>query len=257
MFQRISFIFATLFFTGACAAPLEIHPGEDGRPEIRVVRLKWSNVHIIAGKEGPVLVDAGSPVDEDFTALRLALKDMGKRPSDIQLIILTHGHGDHAGGARRLRRESGAPIMMGAGDTGMAAAGKNKPLKTMSLMARMLKPFVDFPYPKFQPDVLIAPGKSAELTRYGLEGRVVSTPGHTDGSLVVVLPGGDAFVGDMVLGGYMGGGLLPASPGRHYFHDDAPRAENHLRELLRNGTKRFYPGHGGPITARAMRKWLN
>jgi hypothetical protein len=69
--------------------------------------------------------------------------------------------------------------------------------------------------------------------------------------LSVVLASGDALVGDMVSGGYLGGAVRPEEPTRHYFHDDCRAAESHLAELVNGGTKRLFLGHGGPVDAAA------
>ncbi|MCU0477548.1 MAG: MBL fold metallo-hydrolase [Chloroflexi bacterium] len=69
------------------------HAGErisaPGDPvEVRLVRLRWSNVYLLLG-ERPIVVDAGSPGDE--TAILAGLAAAGRRPRDLAAIVLTHG----------------------------------------------------------------------------------------------------------------------------------------------------------------------
>lgn len=86
------------------------------------------------------------------------------------------------------------------------------------------------------------------LAPWGIDGEVIAMPGHTAGSLVVRLSNQAAFVGDMILGGSLGGALSPHSPGEHYFHADQPQNRRNIAELVKQGVETFYLGHGGPVT---------
>lgn len=62
----------------------------------------YTSVFLIAAKEGNALVDCGtygSDVDESILP---ALRAFGLRLDDIRYLILTHSHGDHAGGLERM-----------------------------------------------------------------------------------------------------------------------------------------------------------
>lgn len=67
---------------------------------ITTIRLAWSNAHLIIGDRA-VLFDAGSPGDE--RVILDALGSAGIRARDLALIILGHGHADHAGAAAAVR----------------------------------------------------------------------------------------------------------------------------------------------------------
>jgi hydroxyacylglutathione hydrolase len=199
-----------------------------------------TNAFVIMG-ERPILVDTGW--GDSPEALEEALADVGVRPDDLALVVLTHGHGDHAGGAAWLRTVSRAPLVSHAADVEMLAAGHNRELVPMSFLGRMLHGLSDQPFPPVAPDILV--DAQLDLRPYGVEGTVVAVPGHTPGSLAILLPGGDAVVGDMVRGGL----LSSTSPARHFFHDDCTAAEGHLAELIERGARRLYVGHGGPLDA--------
>ena len=62
----------------------------------------YTSVFLIRTKQGNALVDCAtydSDVDEIIIS---ALKDLGLSLHDIKYLILTHNHGDHAGGAKRI-----------------------------------------------------------------------------------------------------------------------------------------------------------
>jgi glyoxylase-like metal-dependent hydrolase (beta-lactamase superfamily II) len=72
-----------------------------------LIRIKGaiSNCYLLLG-ERPVLVDTGAP--GDLKHILAAFKSAGIAPGDLSLILLTHGHSDHAGCAAELKRRSGA-----------------------------------------------------------------------------------------------------------------------------------------------------
>ena len=208
------------------------------------MELSIANAYVVYGTR-PILIDSGPANSADDLAR--GLREMGIAPGSLALVILTHGHADHAGGARRVHDEWHTPVLVGGGDASMVRAGHNRPLRPTSITARLIRPFVDDPFNGFEPDLGLI--DHLDLRPYGVEGEVISTPGHTPGSLVVLLANGDAFVGDLFAAGYLGGALFPHSPGTHYFHDDRAAAERQICAMIRRGARRLFLGHGGPVSA--------
>src|ERR1700739_4036664 len=70
---------------------------------VRVVQLPLSisNAYLLLG-DRPVLVDAGRPGEEE--KLLHSLHEHGIAPSDLSLVVLTHGHTDHAGSVNAVSR---------------------------------------------------------------------------------------------------------------------------------------------------------
>jgi len=227
-----------------CAAAVDPPPA----PDVLTFKLGLSNLHAIRGSR-VVLVDAGSR--GDLTRLETELARAGIAWKDVSALIVTHAHSDHAGLAAEIRRRSGAPIVLGRGDAPMARAGRHDDLQPTNFTAAVLKRFaIDPTFEAFEPDVLV--DAVQRLDRFGVAGRVVPMPGHTPGSLVIELDDGRSFVGDMILGGYLGGALWPGRAGEHYFHADRQRNLDNIHTLLRGRTRLFYLGHGGPVTRESV-----
>ena len=78
----------------------------------------------------------------------------------------------------------------------------------------------------------------------GLAGRVLSVPGHTAGSLVLVV-GDAAFVGDLFRGAIVGQSAVT-----HFYMCDLADNRQDMRDLLDAypAVKTFFTGHFGPVT---------
>jgi hydroxyacylglutathione hydrolase len=221
-------------------------PHVDG-PQIVQIVLPMANVFLIKSAR-PILIDAGGPEDAE-TILRVLAAE-GIKPRELGLIVLTHAHADHAGAAAALQAITGAPVALGGGDYGMAAAGRNGDLHPVGLEASLLLPFVSPPFAPFKPDVRI--DNILPLEPWGVAGKVVSMPVHTPGSVVVQLDNGEAFVGDLLRGGSLGGMINPGTPMDHYFQPNPAKAREHACDLVGIGIRRFHVGHGGPLDADAV-----
>ncbi len=215
--------------------------------QIVPLRLHLSNAYLVLG-DRPILVDTGSPGEDDVLTRMLA--KAGVAIHDLALILLTHGHSDHAGSAAALQRASQAPVAIHSADAHMLANGRNDELRPTSLEARMIRPWVDRPFPPLQPDRLLTAAQlqaGHDLTAFGVNAQVIATPGHTAGSISLLFPQGEMIVGDLFMGGWMGGAISPHRPNVHYFVDDhtAFRASRQL--VLRHRPTELLVGHGGPL----------
>jgi hydroxyacylglutathione hydrolase len=211
---------------------------------------KYSNIYLLRGTS-VALVDAGAPGDAD--ALREALAERGLRPSDVRLVVLTHGHADHAGTARFLQ-QNGAKVVLGRGDEPMTRAGHNDEMSSTGVLGVLLKPFVRFPFDPFAPDVIV--DDELDLSAHGLPGiRVKRMPGHTRGSVVVFVGGREVITGDLMLGGAFGLPSATRDVGEHYYQHDRTLAHCNVQALLDLGIDRFHLGHGGTVEREAVLRW--
>lgn len=213
------------------------------------IRLSISNAFLVKG-ERPVLIDTGCPGDTD--ALLAALAREGVAPADLALILHTHGHRDHAGGTARVKGVTAAPAAVHPADADMLVRGANRPLIPATLTGRLIRPFVDRPFPPSTPDLALE--ESTDLKAYGLAARILGTPGHTAGSVSVLFDSGEAVAGDLLIGGYLGGLLAPHVPGYPYFLEDRAELRASIRKLLGHSPSRIYVGHGGPLSGDDVRK---
>ena len=184
------------------------------------------------------------------------LSKQGLTFQDIKGIVITHAHVNHAGGAAELRERSRAPII--AHEDDLPYYKREAPMRFCPT-GRVGRYFLRTPLPHqsyaaFEPDVLLSDGHSLDLSKFGIAGTVRHTPGHTKGSVSVVLEGHEALVGDLVASGILIGGVMRLGRAiRPPFEDDPRAVREELLRLVNAGVARFYMGHGGPLNAREVR----
>ncbi|MEE9616635.1 MAG: MBL fold metallo-hydrolase, partial [Anaerolineae bacterium] len=207
---------------------------------------KSTNVFLIQGDGGSILVDTGIPGRADRILARLA--ERGVAPSDIRLILLTHGHIDHFGSAAELRERTGASIAIHALDAeavrqGIHLPGSLNPTHWLVALGMRIPGVADPDHaPAFEPEIVFE--DEWRLDKYSVAGQVILTPGHTPGSISVLLDSGEAIVGDLVMGQLMG---LIRKPGPPIVAWDLERNQESVRRLAALSPRVVYVGHGGPF----------
>lgn len=215
--------------------------------KITRIKLNFSNAYLVQDRH-TILVDTGMPGEE--RKILMAAEQAGVKVGDIRLILHTHGHVDHAGSTAALAKMLGVPTAAHRGDETLLRSGRMNPLQPLRLEARLIRPLVDKPFPPAAPDLLV--DQTTDLAEFGIQGRLLHTPGHTAGSISLLLPNGEAIVGDVMMGGFMGGNLLGSRPNYHYFADDLAAVQQSIHALLAASVKTFYVGHGGPLVRDAV-----
>ena len=124
----------------------------------------------IATPNGIILIDSLNNEQEVRDTIEPGLRRFGLDPAMIRYVIVTHGHGDHFGGAAYLARRYHARVLMSEADWALAP--------TM-----LDKPYFDPPPPR---DMVIRDGDA--LTLGGETVRMVLTPGHTLGTVSLIFP---------------------------------------------------------------------
>ena len=224
---------------------------------IPVPILPWGmmNAYLIVTKKGLILFDSGVPHSEK--KIERCLKQHGYHFRDIQLIIISHAHADHAGSAKNIQELSQAPILAHEADLPYFLQEKPMHYCPSGWFGRLfLKTGVpEKNYAKFQPEILLKEKEHFELDDFGLKGNVLSTPGHTSGSISLCL-GHSALVGDLVSSGIFIGGIMFKNKAKAPPFEEQPRlVAQELLSLVDQGVKTFYLGHGGPLTTDVIKNY--
>lgn len=198
--------------------------------------------------ERSILVDAGNA--GDARKIIQGLSRLKINPQDISLIIITHSHSDHIGGLAKLKEVTGARVLVHQLDAEALVAGINKDIIPTNLKGDLFKRFIE-ERPKIktvEPDILI--DGEHDLGKYGVPGKVIGTPGHTAGSISIVLNNGEAIIGDLLMGGI----ILRRFPNYPYFAYNLDLVKESIKKIQKLDLKKLYPSHGGPFAFHAVKK---
>jgi glyoxylase-like metal-dependent hydrolase (beta-lactamase superfamily II) len=252
-FSRVALVITVLIatMTGCSSDQASVIEDSDAR---RIVRLdvESANVYVIEENDRRLMIDAGNPGDEErYEAL---MQEVGIDPATIDYAILTHGHIDHAGTAASFQQRYGIQLIGGADDQAMIDAGGEVDYCPTSMTARYIRMTIDGShYPVFKLDRAIdMDGAAVDLAELGMSGKILPHPGHTPGS-VVILIGRHAFVGDLIRGGI----VANETPTTHFFMCDLEENRRRIGEILQlHGIEQWHPGHFGSFPAEAVRAYL-
>ncbi|MGE5235751.1 MAG: MBL fold metallo-hydrolase [Acidobacteriota bacterium] len=214
---------------------------------ITAVRTGITNTYLIRDR-GTVLIDPGGPGKAD-AVLRKLRERLGEMPR-VDLIVVTHGHFDHIGAAREMRELTCAPLAIHRGDVAWLREGKAVWPHGVTRWGRLIRTVfgrVTLAFmqpPRLEPD-LVLDDEGLDLEPYGVAGRVVATPGHSPGSVSLVLQSGDAFVGDLA----MNGPPICLRPSFGIFAHQPEIVPKSWKKLVDLGVRMVYPAHGRPFPA--------
>jgi glyoxylase-like metal-dependent hydrolase (beta-lactamase superfamily II) len=202
-----------------------------------------SRAYLLQG-EKCVLVDAGIPGQRK--AFLRGMERTGIRPREIALVIITHGHLDHIGLVNFIAGRTGAQIAIHHQDRKFLETGKHPTPPGTTLWGKVLsflgRGMTNISVEPAEADILLG-DDDFDLGAYGIPGRVLHTPGHTLGSVTVLLESGEAFVGDLA----MSARIMRMKPGPPIFAEDIKMVMQSWKKLRESGVRKIYPAHGRPF----------
>jgi glyoxylase-like metal-dependent hydrolase (beta-lactamase superfamily II) len=217
------------------------------------IPLGIDNCYLLEG-EKCVFIDGGAP--NQSRAFVKGMAALGIAPSKVALIILTHAHWDHIGSVHALVELTGAKLAVHTVERAIVERG----LKSMppgvtlwgSIFGAILRAFLPFiTIPPTHVDIEIG-DEGFSLEPYGVPGRVVYTPGHSPGSVSIVLDSGDAFAGDLAMNRLP----LTRGPDLPIFAEVNGMVKESWRKLLKIGVTTIFPAHGMPFPVSVMERRL-
>ncbi|MEE9593072.1 MAG: MBL fold metallo-hydrolase [Thermoplasmata archaeon] len=187
------------------------------------------NVYLVQGLTESLLVDAGTGRQSDLVAGEIDARLEGRA---LTHLLLTHRHFDHVGGARDLAKRYGVSPRISVDDAPPLIQGDVASTGAVHFGGSMGP----------TPVVVVEYGARFDLGDATLE--VLSTPGHTVGSICILGDDGSLFTGDTVFP-YGGVGRFDLETGNF---DQLVESVKRLNAL---GATNLYPGHGEPVLGEA------
>jgi glyoxylase-like metal-dependent hydrolase (beta-lactamase superfamily II) len=209
------------------------------------IPVRETNCYLLRGQGGSILIDPGPPRGAARVAAGAATA--GIAPEEVRLILITHGHLDHFGGAPQVKAWCGAPVAAFREEPAFTMRRRNALPPGQTLRGDLIRWLFlllgsRMPYAPLQADILLDEG--SDLSAYGVEAQVLRVPGHSPGSLALITPEGDALVGDLFVN-Y----TVPSRP--MYISDRGAWQRSHQR-IQALSPRMVYVGHGDAFPGEAL-----
>jgi glyoxylase-like metal-dependent hydrolase (beta-lactamase superfamily II) len=204
------------------------------------IDLGFVNAYLIRAKTGFVLVDTG--LSGHRGKLEAALESAGCGKGDLRLLVITHADRDHAGNAAAIAGAFETPIALHEGDRLALEKGQSPKRRGRTAATRLIASLMALSSAsgaRAKVDVHLKDGQS--LMAYGVDAEVLHLPGHTPGSIALLLADGSFIAGD-VFANYRKPGLSPFVWDFERYRESLERAKG-----LAASIRMVYPGHGSPF----------
>lgn len=142
------------------------------------------NLYLIDSGSHRLLIDSGFP--GKLNDLGREMRKTGYKIQDIDYLLVTHFHIDHAGGVQELK------------DLGVKFILFDLQANHIELMEKMTEK--KWPYKRLKKDdniVLNIDESRSFLHKTDIQGQVIHTPGHSDDSISLLLDTRQTFTGDL------------------------------------------------------------
>jgi glyoxylase-like metal-dependent hydrolase (beta-lactamase superfamily II) len=210
-----------------------------------------SNAYLVSYGRKNILVDTGT--SNNYQRLLKGIGSIITHRERIDMVVLTHTHFDHCQNASRFRRDQGSIILASSYESVCTKEGFT-PIprgtlpysKIISRVGRLLGSRF-FGYPHFSIDIEVE--DKYAFNDFDMNLRIVSTPGHSAGSISLIVDNEIALVGDAMFG-IFNNSILPP------FADDKQKMFESWKKLYATGCRLFLPGHGNIIDKELLRSQI-
>jgi glyoxylase-like metal-dependent hydrolase (beta-lactamase superfamily II) len=207
-----------------------------------------SNSFLVNQENNYILIDTGrrNSWRELTTKLNGLLGE-----NELSCLILTHTHFDHAENANRLKKKYNCKIIVHESESNYLKSGDTPLPKGTNLATGFMVDVLGkkmqsrYKYEPADPDILV--GEKLDLDIFGLNSHIIHSPGHSKGSMSIIIDDEIALVGDTLFCVF-GNSIFPP------FADDAEIMIENWKKLLETGCKLFLPGHGKLISRELLEK---
>jgi len=169
--------------------------------------------------------------------------------NQIDYLILTHTHFDHAANSNKLKKHYKSRVFVHRSEAEFLTAGKNPKTSGTNLFYRFVIDFLGkslinrIRYEPCNFDFLV--DTSFDLSGTGFNAFILHTPGHTRGSMSVIVDNEIAIVGDCMFGMFKSSVYPPVA-------ENPKEMIKSWGKLLETGCELFLPSHGAEKSRRQV-----
>lgn len=205
-----------------------------------------SNSFLVNSGNNYILIDTGRK--NSWRRLKSRIdKILGE--AELSGLILTHTHFDHTENAAKIKKKYNSQIIIHQSEAEYLRHG-NSPLPkgtnlTTGFMINTIGKRVQsrYNYETADPDIIV--DKKYDLIDFGFNAQIIHTPGHSKGSMSIIIDHEIAIVGDAMFGVF-GNSIYPP------FADDTAALVKSWNRLIHSNCNLFLPGHGKEIRRKLL-----
>ena len=198
------------------------------------------NCFLISYQNKYLLVDTGR--ENKWEKLSRELDKLGVNSNSLNGVILTHSHFDHAENAANIKKKFNKSIIIHRREADYLRRGENPVIQGTTFFTKFLTEGLSQKlltrYCRYKPadcDVIIE--DRYDLNHLGFNGYLIHTPGHSPGSISVIIEKEIALVGDAMFGVFKGSVFPP-------FAADSGLMVRSWERLLNTDCSIYLPAHG-------------
>jgi len=211
----------------------------------KIEGVRGANCYLVITETGMLVIDTGMPGNGN--RIKNYIKGLGKKPSDINCVVLTHADIDHVGSVAEIKKMTSAKLAIHEDDAAvLTGKTRGKHVKgLLGLLFKLMSPLVRF-HPA-EPDIILK--DNVDIAGF----KIIHTPGHTNGSICLYQPGKIIFVGDALRSDSNGNPRPPSKT----MSADVVQAKASLIAISELEFDSLLTGHGAPVVGNASTKVKN
>ena len=205
-----------------------------------------SNSFLVNSKNNYILIDTGRK--NTWKELTAKLNELLNK-NELSYLILTHTHFDHAENAAKIKKKYKPKIIVHKNEAEYLKQGSSPLPKgtnfATGFMSDVLGKLFQYRYNYESADLDILVDKNYNLSNFGFNAYIIHTPGHSKGSVSVIIDDEIAIVGDSMFGVFKNSAFPP-------YADDPEIMVKNWNNLLKTECLIFLPGHGNAISRKLL-----
>ena len=216
------------------------------------------NTYLVKINKNIILIDTG--YQEDYDKFLNKLSENNILPEEIDYIVLTHAHDDHAGFLSEVISASNAQLILHEEAVRRLLLGHNEWIGGCSgvfasLMVKAMSLFGKgkHEYPKYEisKDVIIFDGQNQFFEDKGIPAKLIPLPGHTKDHIGVLVDNKNMFCGDAAMNGF------PSIKRNIIWIEQLESYKKSWDTMINMNFSYLYPSHGKPFLKEDLMKYRN
>lgn len=207
------------------------------------------NSFLISSGDKYILIDTGR--ENKWNNLKRRLVEIQLKENSLSALILTHTHFDHAENAYRIKEVYKTNLIVHKSEADFISSGNNPVINGTNPITKFITYMIGtwiLQFVKYKPvDYDITVEDKYDLSTFGFNAYIISTPGHSSGSISVIIDNEIAIVGDAMFGVFKNSVFPP-------YAEQPEVMIRSWKKLLDTGCSVFIPAHGTANSRELLQK---